>query len=1296
MDKEKVNLVRRAVSLAISSGPFLTVNSWARNPRGYPVGPVAPVQAATPTFSPSGGSYSSSQTVTISCATPSSTIYYTTNGTTPTTSSPVYSSSISVSATSLVQAIATASGYSQSNVGSANYTIAVGPTGFMKFFAGRLMASESDEQTTPYSQWQNECNIWAANPTGFLGVRYTLDWKDTEDFTQTRNLNNPAALTVQYYGLLDNLQPAFYYAMGVSGGTGLFGFYHNFESTTTVSNSDITGYNWSTFTEFHAVPYWISRCTGISGTATPGTLTVPDYYGASTTALYSGPIAPIYTGASYYGFGFSAYNPGTNEFETILPAWWNPAVNQARVQCVQATAQFQFTAGAAWNSGTAYTIGIPVTYAGQNWLSVANNTNSAPSGSNANWIVNVWVGTTIDTNSNIWRAGTNDEDSYNLTSSSNISGGQTVNPPTSGGFSAIAPTSANFQAQRSRYFAAARAATPHTPYDCCESSGFDTSSPFDGPSNLPGYWNNYISGSGMSAIQGLAFSNSNFMATTYASGDNAIASAYQQGHVGISPAAGPSTPFTLPTPSYTSLVQIKEVCVQHQLEDYWKNLGSGVASSSPAAVTALRAPGEYLSTTCEVWCCATSDASYSAPYSPTFYTNVIQPTLASVPIPSAALPQDLMVAPPNFYVTTTATTATLNWLAQTIYTGTGLVYQIFRNGTLIETTANTSLSTYTDMGLSPNTTYIYTINVYNGLAGPQATYAATTAVFSYSTFAGASSTITTANDAADITGALLRINNGAVGAHQAGGGWYNSKVNVQSFMMQTTFQLPSTAQLAAATGGGAPPQVCGMTFCLQNSANYPVLDSVATDANMLGYGSYSNQTPLDNSVGLKFDLSANNSNANVIYQPGGAPSTTGLYTGGGPFAVLSANNDLNPYGIDLYNGNVMSLKLTYDGTLLTMVIEDTITNAQARYVWPIDIPNWVGANIAYAGFTAGAIPAIVTSIKTWTYWQGYTTRLATPTFSVAPGEYSSTQSVALSGPVGASLYYTLNGLLPTSGSTLYTGAPISISSNQIIQVVAIQPGYTDSLVAQGVYQIGTSNIVNCPSEFSANNGIVLNGNAYINGTAIQMTDTTSGNSSPGFGLFEVSTAWWGALANIAVFSTDFTIQATSSNTGSSYGLGLTFCIQNQPATGSIPSAQGVVTGGPQALGNSGAALGYSYIPAGTLTGTTGGLLQSIAIKFDLYNNSTGLYLEGVQPTATGEVAITGITLNSNHAITVALTYDGTTLSMLMTDTVTSTTFSHSWAVDIPSTVGASAGYVGFTAASGYFIASQKISSWTFQ
>jgi hypothetical protein len=79
--------------------------------------------AAKPTFNPGSGNYSSVQTVTISDTASGAAIYFTIDGTTPTTGSTIYSGPITVSATETVKAIAAVSGYSTSAVGSAAYIL---------------------------------------------------------------------------------------------------------------------------------------------------------------------------------------------------------------------------------------------------------------------------------------------------------------------------------------------------------------------------------------------------------------------------------------------------------------------------------------------------------------------------------------------------------------------------------------------------------------------------------------------------------------------------------------------------------------------------------------------------------------------------------------------------------------------------------------------------------------------------------------------------------------------------------------------------------------------------------------------------------------------------------------------------------------------------------------------------------------------------------------------------------------------------------------------------------------------
>jgi hypothetical protein len=126
---------------------------------------------ATPTFSPAAGTYASAHSISILDSTNGSAIYYTTDGTTPTTSSSEYVSPITVLSNLTIEAIAAASGYANSAVASASYII--GPLAPLQFipatpcriadtrnpagpFGGPEPAAGS---TTTFNIPQSVCNI---------------------------------------------------------------------------------------------------------------------------------------------------------------------------------------------------------------------------------------------------------------------------------------------------------------------------------------------------------------------------------------------------------------------------------------------------------------------------------------------------------------------------------------------------------------------------------------------------------------------------------------------------------------------------------------------------------------------------------------------------------------------------------------------------------------------------------------------------------------------------------------------------------------------------------------------------------------------------------------------------------------------------------------------------------------------------------------------------------------------------------------------------------------------------------
>jgi hypothetical protein len=232
--------------------------------------------------------------------------------------------------------------------------------------------------------------------------------------------------------------------------------------------------------------------------------------------------------------------------------------------------------------------------------------------------------------------------------------------------------------------------------------------------------------------------------------------------------------------------------------------------------------------------------------------------------------------------------------------------------------------------------------------------------------------------------------------------------------------------------------------------------------------------------------------------------------------------------------------------------------------------------------------------------------------------------------------------------------------------MAVASGYTNSAVAIGTYTIGTTSI-NYASGFTSS-GLQLNGNATINGTRLRLTDG---------GTSEASSSFFTTAMNVQTFTTDFSFQLTNPNAD-----GIAFVIQNNSIRASGPSGGG---------------LGYGFTPPWS------SMSRSVAVKFDLYNNagegndSTGLYTGGAYPSLPAlDMTGSGVNLHSGDVFNVHMSYDGTTLSMSITDANNpSLRYSTSWTINIPSTVGGNTAWVGFTAGTGGATAVQEILTWTY-
>jgi hypothetical protein len=340
------------------------------------------------------------------------------------------------------------------------------------------------------------------------------------------------------------------------------------------------------------------------------------------------------------------------------------------------------------------------------------------------------------------------------------------------------------------------------------------------------------------------------------------------------------------------------------------------------------------------------------------------------------------------------------------------------------------------------------------------------------------------------------------------------------------------------------------------------------------------------------------------------------------------------------------------------------TGTSTIYIGPVTVAATTTFNaVAIAnGFLQSALSTATFTIQAQT---------SSPDFSPVGGTYSSAQTVQLSDTTpNATIYYTTDGTTPTHSSQQYT-TPIAVTSASTITAIASSPGLNDSPLKAATYTINpNATVINFGMGFATPTGLQFNGSTDLDDSRLQLTNG---------GANEAGSAFYTTPVDVSQFTTDFTFQLSAAQAD-----GMTFTIQNSSA-------------GATALGPSGGGLGYGP----DTPGGTPGISNSVAVKFDLYSNdgegedSTGLYTNGASPTVPAtDMTSSGVILNNGDTMSVHITYDGVTLTMSITDFSVNATFSKSWPINIPQTIGGNTAFVGFTAGTGGLTASQKIETWT--
>ncbi len=407
-----------------------------------------------------------------------------------------------------------------------------------------------------------------------------------------------------------------------------------------------------------------------------------------------------------------------------------------------------------------------------------------------------------------------------------------------------------------------------------------------------------------------------------------------------------------------------------------------------------------------------------------------------------------------------------------------------------------------------------------------------------------------------------------------------------------------------------------------------------------------------------------------------APVTNNDAAMPGGFTSISANGTSNgivwastPYNANAASASVPGVLYAYDAATLSVLWSDKMVDARdevgrfAKFIPPVvangrmfvptfgsstKVPDGTGQLVAY-----GLLPVLTVNVSSAAMTAG----------AAVPVLTGSVLGLRPSDQLGGTIVvaYSTSATSDSPAGTYAITAAVSGSSSQNYKVVVNTGTLTVTADA-------AAPVIDNPSGFAGSNNLQLNGSAALSGSRLRLVNSTLRSSASAFFTTQV---------NVQRFVSDFTFQL--SNPGAD---GIAFVLQASGTT---------------ALGGSGSALGV-----GPAAGKTIGIAKSVALKFDLYDNngegpnSTGIFLNGVQPRVPSiDLSGSGIDLHSGHPISARLVYDGVTLQVQLTDTVTNGAAAQSYTVDIPAVMQGTTAYAGFTAGTGTQSETGDILTWDY-